>query len=60
MFRYLAVQPVEPGIGNESRIDEPRKERTADDDSRKHADHNPQCQVDSKAFYGAADTTQAF
>ena len=50
MFRRLAVQAIEPGIRNEARVDEPRQERAADEDGRKHADNNPKSQVDSKAF----------
>lgn len=54
MFRRFAVQAVEPGIGDEACIDEPREQGPADDDGREHADHKAQGQVDGKAFDRAA------
>ena len=54
MFRRFAVQAVEPGIGDEACIDEPREQGPADNDGREHADHKAQGQVDGKAFDRAA------
>lgn len=54
MFRRFAVQAVEPGIGDQARVDEPRQKRTADEDGREHADDEAQGQVDGKALDRAA------